>query len=431
MFAVPQQMKSSGKIKWYLRYRNEEGKLLYYPKEKYPDFWTKKEADEWINRNRHKLTSIKKQADIYREIKTKHKYPEFQGMIDTFIYRQKIDAPNSWKSSILYMERYVMDFFLNRKGIRDINEWINYFEPFKKYLNTQATVKGKAKLIEYSTKNHAIRTLNKFITVMASENIVKIPNPPKCKPFPKHLLNTRGYKDVIMPEEYFALRDKLEYSKGFFILLYHTGLRFNEAYSLHIDSILFDDELPEVLEKKFEKYKVKIFGCIVLEDQIDGKTRTEAKRNAEKDKDCKTLYRRKPLKSCKKIEAKNNRTIPIMSKEAWDVLVKNYNRTCDEYNERVIESDKAQDYFLFDLEVNKLRRELNKVTKKGYHSLRHSFITRLVGEYRDMALTRMITGHRSEAFEAYNHIYEMISIESSNKRKIKKSSRERREKRAS
>jgi len=414
MFPVKKEL-ANGKIKFFIRYRNEQGKLVYYPKVKYPDFFTKYDAYEWIKNNRDKFTDIKKQADIHRKIQTKHKYPDFDLLIEKFLSAQKSDAPNSWQSSMLYLHRFVLDFYLLQKSVYDVNEWYLYFEEFRDFLEKRATVEGKHKIIDYSTMNHCIRTLNKFLSVMQRSHVLKSSSPLKCRPFPKDKLNTRGYKDIFKPDEYLSLKNSLVKSKEFFIILFNSGMRFNELYSLSIDDIREVDDLPDHLKERFTSYKVEVFGFISLESQIDGKVRSEARFKAKKNGDY--LFERKPLKSCKKIDSKNRRIIPIFDKETWDIIIKNYDRGCLEFESSKFGTN-PKDYFLLDVDPSVLRREFIQHTKKGFHSCRHTYITTLVGRFNDMTLTRLISGHRSEAFEAYVHIYQQYAEETSRKHKF-------------
>lgn len=212
----------------------------------------------------------------------------------------------------------------------------------------------------------------------------------------------RGYEDIIHDDEYESLSKKLGESRDFFVVLYNTGMRFNELYSLPFNAIYEDNEdFPEFMREKFDDLNKEIYGYILLESQIKDKV---LKRNKN------GQIKRKPLKGRKKISYKDGRIIPIMDAEAWNIIVENYNRAYDEHKKReFISSDKA-DYLLFNVEMNRLRRDFLKHCKKGFHACRHSFVTNLVGETRDMVITKAITGHKSDAFFKYLHIFEESMI---------------------
>jgi integrase len=403
MFAVKRNL-SKGRTSWYLRYRDETGRLINYPKAKYPEFKTQEQAKAWIVSNREKFGDIKKQGDLLREIERKREFPEFQFYVDVFIKSQKIDAPNSWKSSEIYMERFVFDFFLIRMRIRDINEWLNFREEFRDFLLKEATVKGKKQLIKGNTRNNIIRTFNKFISIMARYNHIRDKNPPKCRSFPKHMQFSRGYDDIYKEDELIKITDSLNQGKDFFRILSNTGMRFGELFGLSVSSINFADDLPKHLKERFDRYEAKIFGYILLESQLKDKTRSGSLVNRS--------YERKPLKSCKDFNSKNRRVIPIFDEETWNTIVRNYNHAWDLFESGKLDVKGPDDILLLqNVELTKLRSELRKYTTKGFHACRHTYITNLVGRFMDITLTRMISGHKSDSFEVYVHIYQRVAEE--------------------
>lgn len=417
------------KTKYYIRFRTPSGKMAYLDKSKYPDFYSEKAAKEWIKQNREKLLVNKKQADIVRDIKLRKKFPDMQILAEKFLKAQKEDAPNSYESSVLYLERFVFAFYLDRLGLNDINQWHKYFEDFRNYLADEATVKGRSEKIAYATKNHCIRTLNKFLSVMQRTNHLDSTISLKCRPFAKNLLNVRGYEHLFTPQETLYLKENLVESREFFIILLNTGMRFNEAYSLSIDDVREAQDLPLHLVKRFKDYKLKVYGFISLESQISGKSRNNAYKIAEqekkKNKNVKTLgesrglFHRKPLKSCKKINSKNRRIIPIFDKETWDIIGENYNRAIEDYHSRKYDSN-PKDYFLLDVEPNTLRREFLKHTKKGFHAARHTAITYLTQKLSsDENIIKLISGHRSEAYATYVHLAQKLSEEAARKTDFK------------
>lgn len=418
------------KTKYYIRFRTPSGKMAYLEKSKYPDFYSEKAAKDWIKQNREQLLVNKKQSDIVRDIKLRKKFPDMQVLAEKFLKAQKEDAPNSWESSVLYLERFVFAFYLDRLGLSDVNQWYKYFEDFRNYLKDEATVMGRDEVIAYATKNHCIRTLNKFLSVMQRNNVLNSSVPLKCRPFAKNLLNARGYEDLFTPEETLYLKNNLVESRSFFIILLNTALRFNEGYSLSIDDIREANDLPLHLIKRFKEYKVKVYGFISLESQISGKSRNAAFKIAEKEKkksknirslgDSQGLFHRKPLKSCKNINSKNRRIIPIFDEETWGIIAENYNRVIVDYNERKY-GDNPKDYFLLDVEPNVIRREFLKHTKKGFHATRHTAITYLSIKIpsADENIIKLISGHRSEAYANYQHLAQKLSEESARTTKFK------------
>ena len=76
-------------------------------------------------------------------------------MVDMFEATQKEEAPNSWQTSMLYIDRFIIPFFHLKKGLRDINTWKDYFEEYRDWLLNEATIKGKG-VIEFGKKSTGI-----------------------------------------------------------------------------------------------------------------------------------------------------------------------------------------------------------------------------------------------------------------------------------
>lgn len=242
----------------------------------------------------------------------------------------------------------------------------------------------------------------------------------KCTGFERDLVdqNARTYKDIIDQVSERRIIKNLEVGSDFFRLLMETGMRFNEAYSLDMDSIYFEDDLDEFptwIIEEFKKKGRKIYGYILLEKQCAHKTRQ---------RDEKTGYvEKKPLKGRKKISLRDGRLVPISSKEVMDIVLDRYNQCVDDYDRRKYISDRYEDYFLFNEGVNAIRRDWQKhANGKKIHCSRHTAVSRLVGEFQNEVLARVITGIRSDAFSRYLHIYEEFNT------KAKKSGRHHKKK---
>ncbi|MGB0454111.1 MAG: hypothetical protein ACPGJV_10395 [Bacteriovoracaceae bacterium] len=420
---------ASGKIKYYIRYKDPDtGRYKYLDSKQYPDnFYTFEDCKEWINTNRHRFSHLKYHADVLRDLKAKQKFPSFQKMVDMFEATQKEEAPNSWQTSMLYIDRFIIPFFHLKKGLRDINTWKDYFEEYRDWLLNEATIKGKDQLISYSTKNHAIRTLNKFLTVMMWRKKLRKENYFKCRSFPRSLQNTRGLEAVFSDDEYELLLENLkEETKEFFQILYHSGMRFNELYSLPMESVMFPEEIPDYLKKRFQNYPHKVYGCLTLIDQL-----AEGKKVKDKRLHIGASYKnkRKALKGYKgKPKADHQRIIPILCKATWQLIEENYHRAWDEFDFHSglpNRSKQPNDYFLLRGLENPLRRDffdtLNrlKIKNKNFHSCRHTRITFWVGrDLFDPLLVRTFSGHRGDSFEKYLHIWEQMTHDTKKKKNI-------------
>ena len=194
----------------------------------------------------------------------------------------------------------------------------------------------------------------------------------------------------------------LEVSQDFFHILYHTGLRFNECFSLSIEDLYFEEHIEGGIEvnmrKKLEESGFKIYGYIRLLSQSKTKLR---------ERDDLGHVERKPLKGRKTQLRKDGRVIPIMDLESMNILTRRYNSAINKYNRRSHRSKEPADYFLFPEGYNELRRDFSDVSDKGFHACRHVRASFLIGRTRDQIVTRAILGHRSlDVFERYVHIYE-------------------------
>src|SRR5690606_17383241 len=150
-------------------------------------------------------------------------------------YQEK-KAENSWKLSVMYMEQYVLPWFLNKKHQNNVNSWHFLFKEFTDYLEDEAIAMRSKQKLAYSTKNKVIHTLNSFLTYLSEYNLIDPDAARKCPCFPADKLNTKTYENVITPVEFERVFSKLKELNAataeFFYVLYHTGMRFNELFSL-------------------------------------------------------------------------------------------------------------------------------------------------------------------------------------------------------
>lgn len=405
-----QKKKLASGVRYYLRYW-KDGKNKCIPKHLYPDFKTKVEALTWIKNNQAKVGAkldLKKYTEAKKRHEWRNNFHDFNELGEMYRIWQKREAPNSWKNNMFYLENYVYGYFLNIKDMNNINTWHTEFANYRNWLEFKATTLRTEDLISYSTKNHCIRTLNNFLKCMEEHRLLDPKLNMTCRAFAQKLVdeNARTYKDIISEEEYQALKKKLVYSKDFFTILYNTGMRFGELYSLPISAIRKGtNKLPRVFVDELEiKHNKKIYGYIYLKSQL--KVKNMRKR------DNKGELKRKPLKGRDNMGYENARLIPITDKETWNIIVRNYNISLDEFKKKKYKSTNMDDYLLLsDLSATKLRVEFRKHCTKGYHSTRHSFASYFTGMTLNQTLCRIILGHKNEAFERYNHIYEAWNIE--------------------
>ncbi|MBK7962489.1 MAG: hypothetical protein IPK04_15650 [Bdellovibrionales bacterium] len=101
-------------------------------------------------------------------------------------------------------------------------------------------------------KNACIKSLNRFLDTMVRQQQMKGPAP-RCKVFPKHLINRKGIESYLPVEETNAIFERLKVididCAEFFWVLCHTGLRLNEGVGLALSHI-FKGEPKEPNLKK-------------------------------------------------------------------------------------------------------------------------------------------------------------------------------------
>lgn len=405
--------RANGETQYRIRYwDNYKHKTI--PLSEHPEFKTLAEALAFV-----KTQNAKKDADRHLEKHAKgmsaqdwkKKYSNFGKEIESYLEWFKDEAPNSWDTNRSWLENYVIPWFLG-KNLNNPNLWHTEFEAFRRWLEKEATLLNSTKKMSYSSMGHCVKALNSYLKYLGLHNKMDVVvSKVKCRGFKRSLSNKRGKDALISSSEYTQLKLKLTTSRDFFIVLMNTGMRIHELYSLQFSNVFKGHkDLDESLRKPFEQMGATIYGYVRLESQMKVKYAY---------RDLKTgRIKRKPLKSKPKIGSEFNRIIPIIDPETWDVLLENRRRAMKEWESRVHLSSEADDYLLFNVDVNEIRRDLRKHTSKTAHCCRHTFTTNTVRSFRGVnygpELIKNITGHTSSEFQNYVH----LSMESEQKMKM-------------
>lgn len=369
------------------------------------------EADQFCRLKESEHESIK--LRIKRKLDWQAKFYDFNELLQIYKNDRILAAPNSWGNDCFYLSHYVFPFFLQEKGANNINNWPIHFEEFKDYLLNQKLLKRKTTSthIAFATKNHCIKALNTFLETMFRRN--KCSELKKCKMFSKSLLNKKSLTNVVPDSDsraiHAALQGQSELAADLYLVLLNTGLRLNEAMGLSLGDLLSGEPTDKIMQKILGRNEIICFGHLVLESQPS--LVSIRNKNGE--------VPRKPLKKKKKIEPRNNRTIPISDKAAYNVLVKLWKRQKAMYERRTYGDDK-KNYLLFD-GLNKnifsnLLRTATRLSNKPYrsaHDCRHTFCTHFAGKVGgDIFLCELVLGHRdSETTRDYMHLQEQINKE--------------------
>jgi len=349
-----------------------------------------------------------KKFRIKKRLEWQDQFYNFSSLLDQYEEKQKKTAPRSYENNVFYLKHYVLHYFLTVKSLNNIELWQEHYTDFTEWLETAKRVNDD-RVIAYSSKNHAIKSLNTFMNHLYRNNIISAYK--KCPTFPEHLLNSRTYDDVISDDELNKVVKELNalgHHKEALLykFLFHTGMRFHESLAISVADIFQGNVESEFFHKKMEMYNLSYYGYIVLSCQYGGK-----------DKNGEII--RLPLKGKKKIEEKHNRTIPISSKDLWNDLV--------DCIENIIKKDAGRtsrkDLLIFDgvddaTATRKLKQAFSNLGMKykTWHLCRHSYCTTLVGKTSDLMLVRSIVGHTSaKTLERYNHIFQALTRDAKNK----------------
>ncbi|RYZ81564.1 MAG: hypothetical protein EOP04_23730, partial [Proteobacteria bacterium] len=339
MIYVASRNNKDGTKTWRITYLDENGKRCRMSSKLHPKFLSKEEAENWAKTQQAYEQS--RRAKAIKKAEWRTKFYDFKEIEGEFVEWHKTYAPNSYKSDHLYLT-YVFDFFLNVKQQGNVNMWNLFHEEFKAWLIKEAVgTKKTTQKITYSTANHCIKTLNNLQNYLTSHQKMDREANVTCKCFPQHLVNKRGYEDVITYEEYGRVLKEMRaldsLAADFFVVAFWTGMRVSEILGLSM-SYLYGGKLEGPIADELATHKIPIHGYIVLESQIrdDYISRNEFQK-----------IHRKPLKTRKKINAENARTIPITDKDCWNVLVGLYKSQQELYSKQTYGLSK-DDYPLFD-----------------------------------------------------------------------------------
>jgi integrase len=403
-FHVGKEKRKSGDMSYRIRYwDNNVHRTL--PRDQHPEFASYEEAVNFCNSQNAKADAdrhLEKHAKGMAHLDFKNKYGNFEKEIEGFLEWYSEEAPNSWEACRSWLQNYVVPYFIG-KGLSNPNLWHKEFETFRKWLEKEARTLSGRKLT-YSTMSHIVKALNNFIKYLGLFSRMQMDSGYaniKCRGFDRNKMNKRGKEDLVQPEEFKQLKRVLDQSRDFFIVLMNSGMRVHELYSLQFSNVFKGSkDLDDTLKKPYEQMGATIYGYIRLESQMKKKYAYRNEKNG--------TIERKPLKSKEKIAAEFNRIIPITDPETWDILVENRRRAMDEWEARKHKSNKVDDYLLFDVDINEIRRDLRKHTKKTPHCCRHTFTTNTVRSFRGVnygpELIKGITGHTSVEFERYVHL---------------------------
>lgn len=366
-----------------------------------------------------------------RRLDWQAKYYNFKSLLDEYTVRQKRKSPYGYRNSVHYLKYYVLPYFLEIEKNNNINLWHLHYRKFRIWLEDEAKlVRDNEKLISYSSKNHAVKSLNTFMRHLKCEGIVTDLH--ICEAFDESKLNEKSIDDVISENDSWIIYRKLldlgyKLEAEYFLMLYWTGMRFNESLGISLADIykgeISRDSLKNLLRRNFiyhndeldipQNHLYRYFGFFTLSSQPDN----DGSKSIVRDMNNQIL--RKPLKMKKAINERNTRIIPIVCEELWKILCGRAKEAYKMWKSKNNISHNKSDYLLFDgitqsTSSIRLKEAFEKsgLPYKSWHCCRHSRGTFLHGKTGDKELTMQWLGHASEkVHNKYIHTYEGLMRE--------------------
>ncbi|BAQ92867.1 integrase family protein [uncultured Mediterranean phage uvMED] len=323
--------------------------------------------------------------------------------IASYEAEQKNKNFKSYKLNIYCLKNFVLLYFLEVKKIKSINLWSNHFISFKRWLEQEAKTK-KNKRLSYSTINTIIKNLNSFMTFLVKEKHINPQETKRISLFKKDKLKKMNLEDAISKIEFEKILKSLQKTKpyvgDFFQVMYNTGLRFSECFSLPMCSVVHSKLIGD-FHNQLEHMGMFYYGYILLKSQCATKTR---KRNKD------GSISRKPLKRMKSV-SDGHRYIPIFDRETWNTLIRLSRNALVDFNKDKYGTSE-ENYLLFEnLSYNSAVREFRKASQdckirhKGYKACRHAYAFRLIKRTQSYTLSNHILGHSTlEAFTNYDRL---------------------------
>ncbi len=414
---IEEHKQRDGKVSYYFKYRDEQGKPKRVPVKEVPRFQSRQLAEEYLPIVESKYDARKKareDRESWHDL-----YYDFENLIELFAKWRAKQSPNSYEDKINRFRNYVLHYFLNLKHAPNLEEWKHHFLDFKEWLEDEAVGVKSGKPLSYSSKNHCINELNCFLELMSLKNKCEIQ--PRLKAFPDDLKGSRGVEDLVSNAEYEAITSRLregcgeEYSDGYHVLR-HTGMRFNEFKGLTLEDIKKGEITDESYRKIFQGYGIHSLAFIILKCQPAKEDRLDEPFENKWGKWGIGEIAWKPLKSKKDISDKFTRYIPISDKRVFEILRKYINIQRAEYEERIHGDDQRNyplffDYFsdqMFRDRIKEVSRTLG-LKPKTMHCLRHTRSHELAKIDRTGTMSKHILGHTSKTTERYIHMIEELA----------------------
>ncbi|RYZ54158.1 MAG: hypothetical protein EOP07_16490, partial [Proteobacteria bacterium] len=320
------------------------------------------------------------------------------------------EQPRSAKQDLSMLSNFGIPFFICELKEHNPNTWGEFGEELQTWLKKTAKTR-KGETLAVSSANKIINSLNHFLKWMRRKKYIEYGNFRPFESFDQRKQNRRTEKDLVTEEVFLAIHKIISNQEGgklfadMWWVQRKCGFRVSELLGLMF--YWLSDECPDFIKEEFEPRGLKIYGSLYLESQpakayisrVDG----TIERTALKWRDC--------------ISHENARTVPILEKETWKILVKRYGVQCELWDEKKFGPVKDA-YLLFDgAQRNTYLERINQAYKQlglkggGSHVLRHSLSTEWGIMKINDKVKELVLGHKEDARKAYDHYAGKINAE--------------------
>ena len=246
----------------------------------------------------------------------------------------------------------------------------------------------------------------------------------QCRNIEDYKIVSRGPEHVLLPADFERLSSKVkEIDEDVYhavVILYHTGIRLSELFSLNLTSYRenLDEHFVDTLVGKKNPWETdrkisKVPGLLVLDSQV----KSSILKNMRDENGNLNFSSVKTGKG--KIDYKDLRLLPIFCKRFYETVVFLHGKAEEDFEKRKFGKNKKNYFYFTELYGGKVRRVmaqageaigLKVIDGSSFtpYCLRHSCCT-LLAFFDNESLNRKILGHRSAAVNSrYQHLSKLI-----------------------
>ncbi|MBC7532714.1 MAG: hypothetical protein H7318_14160 [Oligoflexus sp.] len=402
------RLKKYGGGKYSIRYRSFlTGGYKVIPVTKTGVFHCKDDATSWARANLREY--LVKEVQMLERQTWRSNLKVLQ-LYNSYAEWRKEDQPRSAQQDLSMLINYGIPFFAGVLKEEDPNKWCEFGEELLEWLRKEARTK-KEEPLAVSSCNKVINSLNHFVKWMVRKKHISYANARPFECIDQRKTNRRTEKDLVTDEVFDAVYNHISRQKNG--KLYADMWKTQRACGFRVSELLgltfhwLSDECPAFIKEDFVEKGLKVYGSIYLESQP---AKPYVKR-------VNGVIPRTPLKWRDSISPDNARTVPILSKEVWDLLVERYDVECEKWEKKTYGLYKDS-YLLFDgAQRNIYLRYIQEANASlglkgdGSHILRHTLSTEWSLMRIEDKVKELVLGHKDQARKSYDHFAGKINAE--------------------